>query len=183
MSIKSNNCKLTCLFSKQNAPVYAYLLVHTRLSAVVTHEFSLVTLPANSLNNNCVLARGFLPVGLCQPQTSYAFFDRLGLKYFPGFLKNIQLSKTNTVTIGVGARDVLRMAMFLKYSWWCRMLILIDICANDYISRVQRFEVTYCFISVARNDRVYMRTFTDEITPLPSVSKLFNSAGWLEREA
>ncbi len=60
---------------------------------------------------------------------------------------------------------------------------LIDVCAVDYPSRPERFEVVYQLLSMRHNLRVRVKITTDEETPVSSVSSLFSSAPWFEREA
>lgn len=60
---------------------------------------------------------------------------------------------------------------------------LVDICGVDYPDREQRFDVVYHLLSLHHNQRIRVRVLTDEATPVPSVTGLFRSAGWFEREA
>lgn len=62
----------------------------------------------------------------------------------------------------------------------CKMLI--DVTAVDYPSRAQRFEVVYNLLSVQYNMRLRIKASVDELTPVPSVSHLYPSANWFERE-
>ena len=58
-----------------------------------------------------------------------------------------------------------------------------DLCGVDYPERPERFEVVYNLLSHRHNLRIRIKTSTDEDTPVPSVSGLFSSAAWFEREA
>jgi NADH-quinone oxidoreductase subunit C len=60
---------------------------------------------------------------------------------------------------------------------------LVDICGVDYPDREQRFDVVYHLLSMHHNQRLRVRVLTDEQTPVPSVTGIFRSAGWFEREA
>jgi NADH-quinone oxidoreductase subunit C len=60
---------------------------------------------------------------------------------------------------------------------------LVDICGVDYPDREQRFDVVYHLLSMHHNQRLRVRVLTDEATPVPSVTGIFRSAGWFEREA
>jgi NADH-quinone oxidoreductase subunit C len=60
---------------------------------------------------------------------------------------------------------------------------LVDICGVDYPDREQRFDVVYHLLSMNHNQRLRVRVLTDEQTPVPSVTGIFRSAGWFEREA
>lgn len=59
---------------------------------------------------------------------------------------------------------------------------LVDVCGADYPDREKRFEVVYNLLSYRHNRRVRVKTLTDEATPVPSVTSVFSSAGWYERE-
>ena len=64
----------------------------------------------------------------------------------------------------------------------CLFQMLIDITAVDYPERAERFEVVYNLLSLKQNQRIRVKVTTDEETPVPSVSDVFPSAGWYERE-
>jgi NADH/F420H2 dehydrogenase subunit C len=59
----------------------------------------------------------------------------------------------------------------------------VDIAVVDYPSRQLRFVVVYNLCSHAYNSRIIVSTDVDEITPLESLTTLFSSALWWEREA
>ncbi len=59
---------------------------------------------------------------------------------------------------------------------------LMDVCAVDYPQRPERFEVVYHLLSLRHNRRMRVKALTDEITPLPTATGVFSSAGWYERE-
>lgn len=59
---------------------------------------------------------------------------------------------------------------------------MMDICGVDYPERRERFEVVYNLLSVTRNQRIRIVVRTDEATPVASVSTIWPSAGWWERE-
>ena len=60
---------------------------------------------------------------------------------------------------------------------------LVDLCGVDYPDRPERFDVVYHLLSIKHNQRVRVRLATDEDTPVPSVTAVFPTAGWFEREA
>ena len=64
-----------------------------------------------------------------------------------------------------------------------RFTTLIDICGVDWPDREQRFDVVYHLLSMHQNQRLRVKVTTDEDTPVPSVTAVFSSAGWYEREA
>jgi len=64
----------------------------------------------------------------------------------------------------------------------CLFKVLLDVCGVDYPERPERFEVVYNLLSLKHNRRVRVKVATDEVQPVPSVTGVFNSAGWFERE-
>jgi NADH-quinone oxidoreductase subunit C len=65
-----------------------------------------------------------------------------------------------------------------------RMLFkqLVDLCGVDYPDRIERFEVVYNLLSLKLNRRIRVKVATDENQPVPSVTGVFSSANWYERE-
>lgn len=59
---------------------------------------------------------------------------------------------------------------------------LIDVTAVDYPSRDPRFEVVYHLLSVKHNHRIRVKALVNEDQLVPSMTDLFSSAGWFERE-
>ena len=59
---------------------------------------------------------------------------------------------------------------------------LMDICGVDRAGREPRFDVVYQLLSLTRNARIRVVTATDEVAPVPSVSLLWPTATWFERE-
>jgi NADH-quinone oxidoreductase subunit C len=59
---------------------------------------------------------------------------------------------------------------------------LMEIAGADYPDREERFEVVYMLLSLTKNHRLLVKTSTDEIKPVPTVTGLWPVAGWLERE-
>jgi NADH-quinone oxidoreductase subunit C len=77
---------------------------------------------------------------------------------------------------------IVNVLTYLRDDPACLFKILIDVCGVDYPDREQRFEVVYHLLSLRHNRRVRVKVITDEATPVPSVTGVFGSAGWYERE-
>jgi NADH-quinone oxidoreductase subunit C len=71
---------------------------------------------------------------------------------------------------------------FLRDDPKCLFNQLVDVCGVDWPEREKRFDVVYNLLSLRNNTRVRVKVATDEATPVPSVSSLYSSAGWFERE-
>ena len=63
------------------------------------------------------------------------------------------------------------------------MTQLMDVCGADYPERPERFDVVYHLLSLRHNWRVRVKVQTDETSQVPSVTGVYSSAGWFEREA
>lgn len=64
----------------------------------------------------------------------------------------------------------------------CQFKQLMDVCGVDYPEDEKRFEVVYNLLSMTHNQRVRVKVRTNEDEPVPTVTGVFNSAGWFERE-
>jgi NADH-quinone oxidoreductase subunit C len=65
----------------------------------------------------------------------------------------------------------------------CLFSQLVELTAVDYPEREERFDVVYCLLSMKHNQRIRVKLATDEATPVPTVTGVFSTAGWFEREA
>jgi len=59
---------------------------------------------------------------------------------------------------------------------------LMDICGVDYPEKPERFEVVYNLLSLRHNTRLRVKVQTDEASLVPSVTGVYSTAGWFERE-
>jgi NADH-quinone oxidoreductase subunit C len=87
------------------------------------------------------------------------------------------------LTLLVQTDAIARVLTFLRDQPNCRFKMLVDLCGVDYPEREQRFEVVYHLLSLNHNQRIRVKVTTDETTPVPSVTSVFGSANWYEREA
>jgi len=77
---------------------------------------------------------------------------------------------------------LLRLMTFLRDDPRSLFKVLVDVCGVDYPERPERFEVVYNLLSLKHNRRVRVKVATDEENPVPSISGVFSTAGWFERE-
>ncbi len=77
---------------------------------------------------------------------------------------------------------ILRVLKFLRGDTQCAFEMLVDICGADYPDRESRFDVVYHLLSVSRNQRIRVKVRVSEGAVVPSVTGLYSSAGWFERE-
>jgi NADH-quinone oxidoreductase subunit C len=86
------------------------------------------------------------------------------------------------LTLRVQASAIARVLTYLRDEPNCQFKLLVDLCGVDYPEREQRFEVVYHLLSPRQNQRIRVKVGTDEATPVPSVTGVFGSATWYERE-
>jgi NADH-quinone oxidoreductase subunit C len=84
--------------------------------------------------------------------------------------------------VRINREAVARTLKFLRNDANCQFEVLVDICGVDFPEREERFDVVYNLLSLKRNNRLRVKTSTDEEAPVPSVSSIYPSAGWYERE-
>jgi NADH-quinone oxidoreductase subunit C len=95
------------------------------------------------------------------------------------------------VTAVVGAADYLEAARLLRDAPGCKFEQLIDLCGLDYSSyrdgqwEGERFCVATHLLSVSLNQRVRLKVFVpnEDLPVVDSLTGIWNSAGWFEREA
>ena len=96
-------------------------------------------------------------------------------------VKDLSIVKDQLVAI-VEKEDIAKLLVFLRDDVNCQFKQLMDICGVDYPERPQRFEVVYNLLSLVHNNRVTVKVMLDDNSSIPSVSKVFSSADWWERE-
>ena len=84
--------------------------------------------------------------------------------------------------IDVNVEDIISTILFLKTNKKSKFRQLIDITAVDYPQKEKRFKIVYLLLSHENNLRILINTNIDEKTPAPSITKIFPSANWMERE-
>ncbi len=90
--------------------------------------------------------------------------------------------KFNQLYIDIKVDDIISTILFLKTNEKCKFKQLIDITAVDYPNREQRFKIVYLLLSHENNFRIVINVDIEENIDIPSLSKIFPSANWMERE-
>ena len=101
-----------------------------------------------------------------------------------GLTTAIKSSKINfgQLSIDIDTEDLISTILFLKTNNKCRFKQLIDITAVDHLEREKRFRIVYLLLSHENNLRITINTNIDEKQFVPSITKIFPSANWMERE-
>ena len=90
--------------------------------------------------------------------------------------------KYNQLYIDVEPEDITSTILFLKTNSKCKFRQLIDITAVDYPQRQKRFKIVYLLLSHENNLRIIINMNINEKTEVSSLTKIFPSANWMERE-
>jgi len=88
----------------------------------------------------------------------------------------------NEITIATRPKNLISLFEHLKEDTELNFEMLIDITAVDYPKRNKRFEVVYHLLSLTNKNRLRVKIFVNEDTPLPSLTEMYKGAGWYERE-
>lgn len=99
----------------------------------------------------------------------------------PKFIQQFSVVK-DELTLYVAPASVTPVLEFLRDHTQCQFTQLQDLTAVDFPTRSQRFEVVYHLLSIHFNARIRVKTYADEVTPVPSATGVFRSADWMERE-
>jgi len=90
--------------------------------------------------------------------------------------------KFGQLYIDIDVEDIISTILFLKTNQKCKFRQLIDITAVDYPQKEKRFKVVYLLLSHENNLRLIINTSIDEKETISSITKIFPSANWMERE-
>jgi NADH-quinone oxidoreductase subunit C len=78
--------------------------------------------------------------------------------------------------------EILNNFLFLKLNKFYQFWQLSDIFVYDTPGKLNRFTLIYGLISLQYNFRMYASIKTNEINPIQSITSLYSSAYWIERE-
>ena len=84
--------------------------------------------------------------------------------------------------IEIGINDLVDVVQFLKLDENCKFKQLIDIAGVDYPENDKRFELIYLFLSHENNTRIKLLIKFEINQIINSITKIFPSANWMERE-
>ena len=101
-----------------------------------------------------------------------------------GLTTTIKVSKINLgqLFLEIDIESLYSTILYLKTNDKCRFKQLIDITAVDYPEKEKRFKIVYLLLSHENNLRILISANIDEKISVPSITKIFPSANWMERE-
>ena len=90
--------------------------------------------------------------------------------------------ENNELLIEINENDLVDVIQFLKANENCKFKQLIDIAGVDYPDEEKRFKLIYLFLSHEHNHRIKILVHLDANQVINSITKIFPSANWMERE-
>ena len=78
--------------------------------------------------------------------------------------------------------DLIQVLLFLKNNSSTKFKQLVDITAVDYPEINERFKLVYLLLSHESNNRIILTFSINEKEIIPSITEIFPSANWMERE-
>jgi len=90
--------------------------------------------------------------------------------------------KHNQLYVTINSEDLLDVILLLKTNKNIKFKQLIDITAVDYPENQKRFKIVYLLLSHEFNQRIILSYFISENEKISSLTKIFPSANWMERE-
>ena len=88
----------------------------------------------------------------------------------------------NELLVETNSENLIEVIQFLKINDECKFRQLIDIAGVDYPSEEKRFHLVYLFLSHEKNIRIKVSIKFESNKKIPSITKIFPSANWMERE-
>ena len=90
--------------------------------------------------------------------------------------------KHNQIYLEIDSDDLIDVVLFVKTNKDTKFRQLIDITVVDYPERSKRFKIVYLFLSHEFNQRMILSYDISENEVISSLTSIFPSANWMERE-
>ncbi len=95
---------------------------------------------------------------------------------------NFSRLKHEHLYLNINSENLIDVAIFLKTNKETKFKQLIDITAVDYPEKEKRFKLVYLFLSHEFNQRILIDYEINEKEIVKSLTSVFPSANWMERE-
>jgi len=105
-------------------------------------------------------------------------FNNLYKKFIEALI--LKKSENNSIHVVVKPINFYNLTFALFNNSLAQFKVLNDLCIIDYPEKMDRFELSYNLLSIKYNFRIFIKSYTSAYAP--SLSALFNSANWIERE-
>ena len=90
--------------------------------------------------------------------------------------------KHDQILITIDENNLIEVLLFLKTNSVTKFKQLIEVTAVDYPEKEQRFRMVYLLLSHENNSRIVIDYYIKENKIVPSITNIFPSANWMERE-
>ena len=90
--------------------------------------------------------------------------------------------ENDQLSVLIVSSSIEQVTSILKNNNVCQFRTLIDITAVDFPSEEERFVVVYHYLSMQQNIRIRVKSAINEGQIIPSITNIFPSANWFERE-
>ena len=90
--------------------------------------------------------------------------------------------ENDELIIEINDNNLIEVVQFLKSNFQCKFRQLIDIAGVDYPGEEKRFKLVYLFLSHEKNTRIKLSMSFETDKIINSITKIFPSANWMERE-
>ena len=95
---------------------------------------------------------------------------------------NNSIIKHDNLKLFIDEEDLIEVLLFLKNNEKTKFRQLIDITAVDYPEKEKRFKIIYFLLSHEKNVRASIEYEIKENHIIPSITSIYPSANWMERE-
>ena len=95
---------------------------------------------------------------------------------------NNSIIKHDNLKLFIDEEDLIEVILFLKNNEKTKFRQLIDITAVDYPEKEKRFKIIYFLLSHEKNVRASIEYEIKENHIIPSITSIYPSANWMERE-
>ena len=92
------------------------------------------------------------------------------------------LIENDELLLEIKEKDLIEVIQFLKSNENCKFKQLIDIVGVDFPNSEYRFKIYYLLLSHENNLRIKLMVGFNLEEEIPSITKLYPSANWMERE-
>ncbi|KRX95765.1 NADH dehydrogenase [ubiquinone] iron-sulfur protein 3, mitochondrial [Trichinella pseudospiralis] len=117
-----------------------------------------------------------------EKQARLSRFGRFVQSCLPKYVQKLQLAAGDELEVMIEPSGVVPVLSFLKEHHACQFTNFTFLTAVDVPTRTNRFELVYSLLSILYNARIRVKTYTDELTPVDTVTSVFQGANWYERE-
>ncbi|XP_053401110.1 NADH dehydrogenase [ubiquinone] iron-sulfur protein 3, mitochondrial-like [Mercenaria mercenaria] len=100
----------------------------------------------------------------------------------PKYVQKVEVCHGDELDVYIHPDGIVPTILFLRDHHYAQFLNLSDLTAIDVPGRENRFELIYILLSLRYNARIKIKTYTDELTPVDSITPILPAANWYERE-